>query len=134
MQQRVIATSWSAVYDLEINSSSRKMDWLSTIVAEENDAERQVCLQAWAGLEGKKGEPKKAQRLFAAAAKAEPDNAMLLNTWASYEKRRGDAAKARELYLKALDSSAGHVASLQVSNTTSCDSLGSKRGSPDGNS
>ncbi len=71
-------------------------------------------MQAWAALEGKKGEPKKAQRLFEAAAKAEPDNAMLLNTWATYEKRRGDAAKARELYKKALDSNGSHVPSIQV--------------------
>lgn len=71
-------------------------------------------MQAWAALEGKKGEPKKAQRLFKAAAKAEPDNAMLLNTWATYEKRRGDATKARELYKKALDSNGGHVPSIQV--------------------
>ena len=71
-------------------------------------------MQAWAALEGRKGEPKKAQRLFEAAAKAEPDNAMLLNTWATYEKRRGDATKAKELYKKALDSNSSHVPSIQV--------------------
>ena len=38
VQQRASATSWSAMYFLKL-SSSRKMDWLCTIVAEENDAE-----------------------------------------------------------------------------------------------
>lgn len=72
-------------------------------------------MQAWAGMESKRGEPKRAQRLFEAAAKAEPDSAMLLNTWATHEKRRGNPAKAKELYHKALQSDASHVPSVQVS-------------------
>jgi len=73
-----------------------------------------LCMQAWAGMESKKGEPKRAQRLFEAAAKAEPGNAMLLNTWATHEKRRGNPAKAKELYHQALQSDASHVPSVQV--------------------
>lgn len=42
--------------------------------------------QAWAALEGKQGDAKKAQRLFEAAAKAEPGNPKLLNAWATFEK------------------------------------------------
>ena len=43
-------------------------------------------MQAWAALEGKLGDAKKAQRLFEAAAKAEPGNPKLLNAWATFER------------------------------------------------
>ena len=73
-------------------------------------------MQAWAALEGKQGDAAKAERLFKAAAKAEPGNPQLLNAWAGFEKRRGNAAGARQLLEQTLAANGqqAHVPSMQV--------------------
>ena len=73
-------------------------------------------MQAWAALEGKQGDAIKAERLFGAAAKAEPGNPQLLNAWASFEKRRGNAQGARELLEQTLAANGqqAHVPSMQA--------------------
>jgi Tfp pilus assembly protein PilF len=74
------------------------------------------CLQAWAALEGKQGDAKKAERLFEAAAKAEPGNPQLLNAWGGFEKRRGNSALARQLLEQAVAANGPqqHAPSMQA--------------------
>ena len=72
-------------------------------------------VQAWAALEGKKGDCALADQLFEAADRLEPGNPVLLSAWADFRRRRqGDCAGARHIYEDALSANPDDVRSLQV--------------------
>ena len=72
-------------------------------------------MQAWAALEGKKGDCALADQLFEAADRLEPGNPVLLSAWADFRRRRqGDSASARHMYEDALSANPDDVRSLQV--------------------
>ena len=74
-----------------------------------------VMPQAWATLEGRKGDHDLADELFQAAAKLEPGNAILLNTWATFRKKsRRDSAGAHQMYADAVSANPDDIHSLQV--------------------
>ena len=71
--------------------------------------------QAWATLEGQKGDHNLADELFQAAAKVEPGNAILLNSWATFRKKsRRDSVGAHQMYADAVSANPDDIHSLQV--------------------
>ena len=83
-----------------------------------------VVLQAWATMEGQKGDHALADDLFQAAAKLEPGNAILLNAWATFRKKsRGDAAGAHQMYADAVSANPDDIHSLQVSTSSKIPAL-----------
>ena len=72
-------------------------------------------MQAWATLEGQKGDHTLADDLFKAADNVEPGNPILLNAWASFkQKSRGDSASALQMYADAVSANPDDIRSLQV--------------------